>query len=146
MMSMIRTLDKSNHWQGFLTETQMFLSSNQLNQQRINEDLPPINGLWVWGQGQMKQSKAAIVVSPSLYPLIKACSENVVIYKDHLRLKDYELLILSDFNQIHPTHQNALLAFRGVKWFWNNANYKFQNTSFFRALPCYFKKLLKGGL
>lgn len=44
---------EAKYWNRLLTECQMLLSQNRVNQQRINLNKPLISSLWFWGLGQL---------------------------------------------------------------------------------------------
>ncbi len=46
--------DNARVWRSWLTEVQMTLFAHRLNEQREQNRLPPINSLWLWGQGQFR--------------------------------------------------------------------------------------------
>jgi len=48
----------ASRWRAWLTEVQMLLEQNSLNAYRIYEGKPPINSLWLWGEGRLKPGDA----------------------------------------------------------------------------------------
>lgn len=45
--------DDASFWRAVLNETQMLFHGSEVNAQRESRGLPPINSLWLWGQGSL---------------------------------------------------------------------------------------------
>ncbi len=66
-------------WRRLLTEVQMALAVDPVNDQREQRGAPPVNGLWVWGGGRMPQPVARCPVTalcaadPILVGLARLC-------------------------------------------------------------------------
>ena len=45
--------DNSRQWHAWLMELQMLLHNHAVNQARIEQGLPAVSGLWVWGGGKL---------------------------------------------------------------------------------------------
>lgn len=115
LMPELAQLDNTMYWQKFLTECQMLFAS------RPNHSL--INGLWVWGNAQLKDKKTiAICADEQFLPWAKICGANVSLYHPSLVLKDYKILLLTEFSMLSEQHQEELEKMT-VHWYWNNAAY-----------------------
>lgn len=112
LLPQLATLDDSLYWQKFITESQMLLASLPNN--------GTFNGVWVWGN-----------TKPSMTPTLKVCADNAffetaslaalrtTLYTPSIRLKDYQMLVLSDMSQLSDAHQQELKQL-SVSWYWNN--------------------------
>lgn len=122
MMPELSALDDTLFWQQFLTETQMFLSSHDLNQARIQEQKPVLNGVWVWGAGHLALSEAVICTVQSFEKMARICSTNVHIYSPQVSLRDINILLLSDLSDLSSQHKEKLTQ-SSIRWFWNDFSY-----------------------
>ncbi|MEA3404479.1 MAG: hypothetical protein U9R28_01930 [Pseudomonadota bacterium] len=46
----------AQYWRQLLNEASMLFFSHEVNEERRNKGLPEINGVWLWGEGQLDQS------------------------------------------------------------------------------------------
>lgn len=116
-------LDDSLFWSSFLTETQMFLHSHPLNQSRIRQQKPLINGVWVWGTGRLNVSKTAICTLASFENIARLCSTNVHVYSPALSLKPFDTLLINNLTDLSDRHQKELTQSPYTRWFWNDFSY-----------------------
>lgn len=122
MMPELSVMDDSFFWQQFITETQMFFSSNPMNQKRMDEHKLTINGVWVWGGGALNPSQKTVYTSENLASLARLCSENVSIYTAESRLKQIDCLLVNNHQDIDPHHLTAMKRHL-IRWYWNNYSY-----------------------
>lgn len=115
LMPELIQLDNSMHWQKFITESQMLFAS------KPNESL--INGLWVWGNAKLNEKKTLnICVDTHLFSFATLCSTQVTVYSPEIKLKDFQILLLSEFSILSKQHQEELNKMP-VHLYWNNTAY-----------------------
>ena len=123
MMPELRRLDDSLFWQRFITENQMFFSAHSLNTAR--SELYPINGVWLWGGGQLydRVQTPLICADDSLQRLANILSTNVSADNSTLSITKHSVFL---FNELNIDEQRALqtrLQKNTVQWYWNNVAY-----------------------
>lgn len=115
LMLELGQLDNTMYWQKFLTECQMLFAS------RPNQSL--VNGLWVWGNAKLKDKKTIGICADEYFlPWAKICGANVSLYHPSLELKNYQILLLTEFSMLSEQHQEELKKIP-IHWYWNNAAY-----------------------
>jgi len=123
IMPALHQLDKTLYWQKFITESQMFLSSNILNKGRSAEDV--INGVWVWGGGVLPNlvNKKIICNDEESFKMARLLSTNIQMLGDLSYSKSNVLLLnkldSKELNFLYKTLQNHT-----VNWYWNNIAYR----------------------
>ncbi|CAM3084691.1 Uncharacterized protein conserved in bacteria [Legionella steigerwaltii] len=126
LMPELIQLDNTMHWQKFITESQMLFAS------RPNQSL--INGLWVWGNSKLDEKKTTnICVDEHFFPFAQLCSTHVTLYRPGITLKDYQILLLSEFSSLSDQHQEEL-KMMPVHWYWNNTAYSMSTGSWYARL------------
>ncbi|KTD21117.1 hypothetical protein [Legionella londiniensis] len=122
MMTHIRNLDSTLHWQRFITECQMFLGSHSLNDNR--PDLP-INGLWVWGGGALaKPGTRPIISGDSGYSYLASfLSTKVIPYEPRRSYPDNAVLLFATLAVKDLANLQNQLKHYTVNWHWNNLSY-----------------------
>ena len=122
MMPQLDLMDHTLYWQRFFTENQMFFSAHSLNQQR-NASLP-INGLWIWGQGQLQLPSDTLLTcyDEASLPIANLLSTRVQRFDPSHRLKEGIIIAqqLTDpsLHDLKPQMQKQT-----VRWYWNNVAY-----------------------
>lgn len=114
MMMQLHGLDPTFFWQRFITENQMFFSEHPLNQSRT--DRYPINGLWIWGGGELN--------SPGLVPIVyddevgarlaNLLSTRTIAYLPGQKYSKETIYILSTSPEFKK---------HTARWYWNNLAY-----------------------
>ena len=119
MMSQLHALDETLFWSRFLTENQMFFSEHVLNKARVGRY--PINGLWVWGDGELgaRGSRPIVSCDEAGYDLASLLTTNVVRYVPGYKCPKNAMLLLSDFDE----RQAFQFGKNTIHWYWNNATY-----------------------
>ncbi|WP_133135155.1 hypothetical protein [Legionella rowbothamii] len=126
LMPELAQLDKSLFWQRFVTESQMLFASKP--------NSFAANGLWPWGNAKLKEPKTtAICADAAFFPLAKQCSTNVILYSPEVNLKEYEIVLISEYSTLSQSHQEELTK-RSVQWYWNNAAYSSYSDNWFTRL------------
>lgn len=134
----IKSLDNTLFWQRFITEIQMLFSSNKMNGQIAT----PVNGIWIWGAGQLDKlcDKLVLISSQKEEVLAKHLSTKIKMLSNKTISK--HALILFEF-----TDENTLLELEhelrryAVNWYWSNVAYHSKST--FRFLRHIFLKRAK---
>ena len=114
MMQHLKALDTTLFWSRWLTENQMLFSSHPLNDAR--KDAYAINGVWIWGAGQLTApvSRPIVCGDEASYHLAGLVSTRVCRYApEQAYAKNTLVLSVADapFNN------------RTVRWYWNNLAY-----------------------
>lgn len=118
-MPELTQLDSTLFWQKFITESQMLFAS------QTNES--SINGLWPWGGAQLTDQQTITICADEYFlPLAKICSSKVTRYSPSVKIKEQQILLLSDFSVLSEAHQEELKKL-SVHWYWNNAAYTRSN-------------------
>lgn len=131
LMPEIMQLSKTMYWQKFLTESQMLFAS------KPNRSL--INGLWVWGNAKLKKLKPiSICADEQFFSLAQICSPKVTLYNPLLKLKNYQIILLTEFSILSNEHQEELKKLP-LDWFWNNVAYRINSGSWY---SCLWRKLI----
>ncbi|AWN74395.1 hypothetical protein LEAN103870_02940 [Legionella anisa] len=126
LMPELTQLDKTMHWQKFITESQMLFASQS------HQSLA--NGLWVWGDAKLKDKiPIKICVDEHFYSLAQICSTQVTLYSPAVMLKDYQILLLTEFSMLSEQHQEELKKMT-VHWYWNNLAYSTSANSWYARL------------
>ncbi len=138
LMSELANLDDSLYWQKFITMSQMLLSNLQLPGEK---GLYPVNGVWVWGEGYLQDSKSTQIIALDEISLrfAKILSNKACSYTDNLAIKKDAIFIGSSKNSLQNLPDKLLQKIN--YWYWNNKAYKLQSKSkIFKAIKCVFNK------
>ncbi|MBA2648478.1 MAG: hypothetical protein H0U75_02570 [Legionella sp.] len=114
MMNELQGLDVSMYWQKFITESQMFFSSQSMS--------PLVNGIWPWGASKLQSKALVVCVDEALYSVACNSQTEVSLYKSSVLLKNYQLLLLESLNNLSPNHQQQLKKMP-ITWYWNDKTY-----------------------
>ncbi|PWY54389.1 hypothetical protein DGG96_17070 [Legionella qingyii] len=115
LMPELAQLDNTMYWQRFITESQMLFAS------KPNQSLA--NGLWTWSSAKLKNKMPIkICVDGHFDSLAKICSTQVSLYSPSITLKDYQILLLTEFSVLSEQHQKELNEMP-IHWYWNNEAY-----------------------
>ncbi|GGI75431.1 hypothetical protein [Legionella impletisoli] len=130
MMPLLQSLDNTMYWQRFMTESQMFLSSHALNEQRNDF---PINGIWLWGEGELHEQgkKPILAQTESLVRLAQILSKHSKRYEPSYRPTKDSLLLFDDLKDESLFQLQQQLKNKSVQWFWNNAVYQTRSKRWF---------------
>ena len=139
IMPALHQLDKTLYWQKFITESQMFLSSNILNKGRALEY--NINGVWVWGAGVLPKlsNKKIVCNDKESFELAKLLSTNVEMAADISYAKSNVIL----FNNFGVKESDLLCKYlkkHTVNWYWNNIAYNKKSKSLMRRCMEFFTR------
>jgi hypothetical protein len=123
MMPELKRLDDTLFWQRFITENQMFFSAHALNKTRT--ELYPINGLWLWGGGQLhKRVKNPLICSDDgLVRLANLLSTHVSAYGHGPSVAQNSVLLLNELSLDEQFALQTQLQKNTVRWYWNNVAY-----------------------
>jgi len=142
IMPSLHQLDKTLYWQKFITESQMFLSSNILNKGRTAEDV--INGVWVWGGGELPKlvNKKIICNDEEYFKIARLLSTNIQMLDD-LSYSKSNVLLLNKIDKkvldfLFKSSQNHT-----VNWHWNNLAYRKKEKTLIGRCIDFFKKRKK---
>ncbi len=133
LMPLLTELDEKMYWQRFLTECQMFCHSNAQNQP---ETVLPINGVWVWGQGELNPSTNLPIYHQTkpLQELAKLISLNTHPLKSFVDLPMESIILLEGIEK----HQiNSILkqyCRLPSSWRWNNITWHYQPKPWWKRL------------
>ncbi len=126
LMPELAQLDEHLFWQRFVTESQMLFASKP--------NSTAANGLWPWGNAKLTAPKTTTVCADAAFlPLAKQCSANATLYSPEVNLKEYEIVLISEYSMLSPQHQEAL-AKQPAQWYWNNAAYSNHCDNWFTRL------------
>jgi len=129
MMPQLQLLDSSFFWQRLITEHQMLFSAHPLNKARL--DRHSINGIWIWGGGQLQpRGNRPIVCGDAEWVRLASHLSTRVEYCDfshsddhnRLRLTRNTLLLLNSVDQ--TVLQKLQHRWATTCWYWNNIAYK----------------------
>lgn len=133
MMPALKALDKTLFWQRFITENQMFFSGHVLNKARIG--LHPINGLWIWGGGQLRERvDTPMYCAGSLAKLASLVSINVNDLETTQRLAKNGVVLLKSLSADELLTLQTRLQKYTTHWYWNNVAYLSKPKSFMSRL------------
>ena len=118
----LKALGLNLFWQRFITETQMLFSNHSLNKARTNRY--PINGVWVWGAGEVGAPSLRPVVcgDTSAYDLASIVSTQVSLYQPGQLFAKRTLFLLSEMSGQNGFETIAEIK-QTVHWYWNNMAY-----------------------
>jgi len=127
MMQQLQALDSTLFWSKFLTENQMFFSEHSLNKTRVGRY--PINGVWIWGGGDLKaqSSKPMVCSDEATHDLACLLSTRVSRYEPNQKSPKDAVLLFSDFDE----KQAFQFEKNTVRWYWNNVAYITKPKSWF---------------
>ncbi len=118
LMPVLSAMDKTFFWQRLLTESQMYLSNHPLNSQRQDK---PINGVWVWGQGDFNRPISKTLITDDIVLL-----DNFIDSSFPLNLtKEFSgdcLIAIKQCDQL-PCLANLKLRNHPIRWYWNDRAY-----------------------
>lgn len=121
MMPHLAVMDQTLFWQRFFTENQMFFSAHPLNQARIASF--PINGLWIWGQGQLDApSKTPIYCDEAFHSLAQNLSSNVRSIEPHQSINEGVVFTQRCTDDLLD-HLKQPIKKQRMRWYWNNVAY-----------------------
>lgn len=113
-------------WQKFITESQMLFASKP-NQSAMN-------GLWPWGNAVFSGKKAIkICADEAFLPIAKQCSSDVSLYSPSIKLKEQQILLITERSMLSAQHQEELEKLL-VHWYWNNTAYASGTNNWFIRL------------
>lgn len=131
MLPALSSLDDSMFWQHFITECQMLFSGHPLNQQRRIENKLLMNGVWIWGAGQLNMLDKSLTTTADYLKFAEVCSSKQSILKSEQRLKEFDALVLDDLDAL--SKQQALqLEGLESRWYFNNVCYKLKKPSWWQ--------------
>jgi hypothetical protein len=115
LMPQLAQMDKTLYWQKLITEFQMLCAS------KSHDSL--MNGLWIWGGAKLKNKKELkICADESFLNIAQIGSMDVTLYNSEITLKEYQVLVLTEYSMLSEPHQEELKKIQ-VHWYWNNAAY-----------------------
>lgn len=115
LMRELTQLGDTLFWQKFITESQMLFASKP-NQSAMN-------GLWPWGNALFSGKKTTkICADEAFLPIAKLCSSHVTLYNPSIKLKEQQLLLITERTMLSEQHQEELNKLL-VHWYWNNTAY-----------------------
>lgn len=123
MMHELKTLDDTLFWQRFITENQMFFSAHPLNKNRPG--LYPLNGLWIWGGGDMMQgvSRPLIFKGYDAGCLARVISSSAKEYENNVPYSKGTVLLFDALNDKEQQQLESQLKQHTVRWYWTNTAY-----------------------
>jgi len=123
LMPELNALDSTLFWQRLLTENQMFFSGHDLNKERVGE--APINGIWIWGSGQLRAPNNCPIYcdNPMLLQMASFLSTNVSVFDTATRVTKDALLLFDSLDSTHFAALKASVQKVSVHWYWNNSAY-----------------------
>lgn len=126
LMPELSQLDSTMYWQKFFTECQMLFASQSKTS--------VINGVWVWGGAKLGSKKAlSICADADFLPLAQACSKSVTLYTPDVELKQFQIVLLKNKDNLSPKHQAELNQI-SARWYWNNSAYKTRSFNWFTRI------------
>jgi len=135
LMSKLSSIDASQTWQRFLTECQMYFSNHPLN--RV-QSTPSINGIWVWGDGQLNAPGCDQTVLYDAHELhsfvMQLCDEARQIESALQSLSKTDIMVLSRCDIKQYRHLSKQLERYPVDWYWNNRTYTTRKKNWFSRL------------
>ncbi|MDR3442322.1 MAG: hypothetical protein P4L65_04835 [Legionella sp.] len=126
LMPELSQLGSSLFWQKLVTESQMLFAS------RASQSV--INGVWPWGAASLSDKKTVkICADEFFFPIAELCSMQVILYSPSVRLKEQQILLVSDLSVLSALHQEELKKIE-VHWYWNNIAYTSGSNNWFTRL------------
>lgn len=126
LMPELAQLDSTMYWQKFFTESQMFFASL--------ENKSALNGVWLWGGAELAAKKSISVCADEHFiSIAQSCSSNVTLYNPSLSLKQFQVLLFDNTNNLSKSHQEQLRTMP-ARWYWNNSAYSQSDTNWFIRL------------
>lgn len=123
LMPELAALDTTMYWQKFFTESQMFFATHHNNS--------ALNGIWAWSDAQLiARKQIPICADEHFLPLAKICSSNIIPYSSTVKLKEFKILLLNDFNSLSAVHQEEIKKIP-AHWYWNNSAYTRSDRNWF---------------
>lgn len=119
MMQQLQALDDTLFWSSFITENQMLFSEHPLNKERAGRY--PINGVWIWGGGELaaRSARPFVCNDEAGCDLAALLATTVSRYESNSRFSKKSVLLFADFDK-----QKAVqFEKKRVHWYWNNAEY-----------------------
>lgn len=132
MFPHIQQLDSTLYWQRFMTEVQMLFA------QRI-DNASQINGVWIWGGGQLKAPSHRpiwVITGPILRHLNQFEMARLLSNKAQLSGREGKNALLW-FDSLSPEEHEQLstqLKPYAVNWYWNNLAYHTKKSSWFTKI------------
>ncbi|MFI4919615.1 MAG: hypothetical protein ACHP65_08670 [Legionellales bacterium] len=115
LMPELAQLDASMYWQKLITESQMLLASLPNN--------TAFNGVWLWGGTKLAgQKPIAVCADEHFFAMAQITSSNVTLYDPKLPLKEFQIILLHDYDRLSEQHKTELKN-SSVTWYWNNCGY-----------------------
>ena len=123
MMPELKKLDETMFWQHFITENQMFFSDHPLNRARTHS--PTINGLWLWGAGQLHGpvQTPLVCADEKLLRLAHVLSTNTTLYAPEHPIAKQSVLLFNELSLSERTAIETRLKKDSARWYWNNLAY-----------------------
>lgn len=126
LMPELAQLDATMYWQKLFTECQMFFASQP------NTSL--INGVWVWGGAQLEDKQSVPICADNHFlSLARVCSKDVTPYSSAIDLKQFQIILLNDFTNLSPQHQEEITKM-SARWYWNNLAYNQSSPNWFTRI------------
>ncbi len=126
LMPALANLDSTLFWQKFFTESQMFFATHP------NDN--PINGIWVWGQGELMANDHRIICADNYFlPLAQACSASAIELHSQLDLSTVEILLLPHLDVLSEKQQKQIHQ-KARRWYWRDHAYTCKKASWFTHL------------
>ncbi|MCC5791128.1 MAG: hypothetical protein JJT82_00760 [Legionellaceae bacterium] len=120
LMPILAAWDESLYWQRLFTEIQMFCASAQC--EHFTTEAPVLNGLWFWGEGEMKPTARKLVSnSPALLKALTPFLSCSLLEESQLRqLPSDSIIALAphdpDWIQLLSKKYQSL----NCRWHWHN--------------------------
>ncbi|MFY7698416.1 MAG: hypothetical protein ACOVQX_06380 [Legionella sp.] len=127
----IECIDRSHYWQRLMTEVQMLFSAHPLNTARQPY---PINGVWLWGNGELSLSTRTIITDKNLINLARLVSHKVQFYHDDNKFSCDDILLLQSVTSDQLKGLRTSLHKQNVCWYWNNIAYSCKRLGWFSRL------------
>lgn len=123
LLTEVQQLDETSFWARWLTEAQMYLSSHSLNNRRAN--VIPINGLWVWGAGDIlpKQQHSIIWRGKQSEFIAHLFSDNAVEYHHQYIYQKTSMLLFDNLALEDMAFLEKGFGKLSTRWFWNDCAY-----------------------
>lgn len=142
IMPTLVNLDPSLYWQKFLTMSQMFLSNLRLPEDKNNilssklsmestkqsssmQSIYPINGVWVWGGGNLlpASGQQIIALDEKSMQIAQVLSKNYGSYPTK-RISKNAIFLANSFDKLQILAPKYLSKIN--YWYWNNQAYQFK--------------------
>ncbi len=120
----LKNLDNTFYWQRFITENQMFFNTHSLNKDRA--DLYPINGVWLWGGGFLKEKMSIPIIchDAELHELADLLSKDVTDSQALIGQKKHSVQLFMNLNQHDYQVLQKQVQKNTIRCFWNNGAYQ----------------------